>query len=83
MTTEDKEKTVRRFIQTSGIDAYNIMRIAKEYCKCSSCCWFVQHYNEKGKAIEFGHCTRNSHNTAKKPNNTACGYWDVKEENPE
>lgn len=68
-----------KFINESGISAFDIARITKDLCCCRTCKFFVQHYSKDGNAVDFGHCIKNNIPRSKKPNMESCGMWTLEE----
>lgn len=73
---ETRAKIVE-FINSSGISAYDVVRIAKDLCCCRTCKFYVQHFSKDGTPIDFGHCERSNLPKAKRPNTQSCGYWQL------
>lgn len=71
------EKKVVKFIEESGISAFDLCRVAKGLCCCRTCYFFAQHYDKKGEAVDFGHCTKNNMTKQVKPNMQSCGFWSM------
>lgn len=75
---EDQQHKIRVFLDESGMKAYDLARIAKDFCTCEHCKYFVQHYDSNGKMVEFGHCNRTKHR-ARNPYEAPCGFWEAKD----
>jgi len=73
----DMRKAILKFINDSGISAYDICRISKDLCCCRTCRFFVQHYAKDGKPVDFGHCIKGNVFRSKNPNMQSCGFWSL------
>lgn len=76
----EMRREIVRFINTSGISAYDICRITKELCACRTCRYYVQHFAQDGQPVDFGHCRKNNTIKSVKPNTNSCGAWSLNEE---
>lgn len=73
-------KKIKSFLDSSGISAYDLIRIGKDLCACRTCRFYVPHYTVDGKEIDYGHCVKNNILKGKKPNQNACGFWEMRED---
>ena len=73
----EMRRRIIRFINESGISAYDLVRVSKDLCSCRTCRFFVQHYAKDGKPVDFGHCRKGNIPKAKKPNMQNCGFWEL------
>ena len=75
----DMRNAIIKFINDSGINAYDLVRIGKDLCCCRTCKFFVQHYAKDGTPVDFGHCNKGNIIKSKKPNTQSCGFWAIDE----
>ena len=73
----DMRNAIIKFINDSGINAYDLVRIGKELCCCRTCKFFVQHYAKDGAPVDFGHCVKDNIVKSKRPNTQSCGFWTI------
>ena len=76
----DLRLAIVHFLKESQIDAYDLVRVAKNLCNCGTCKFFVQHYSKDGKPVDFGHCCKGNIPKSKKPSMSNCGFWELDEE---
>lgn len=76
-------EAILKFINCSGISAYDIFRISKDLCCCRTCRFFVQHYAKDGTPVDFGHCIKGNVIKSKKPNMPSCGFWSIDDKSKE
>ena len=78
MTTYDEMKTkVCQLLSENNMSAYDFVRIAKDLCTCATCKYFIQHYDNNGKWVAFGHCIHGNSPKARQPYQSCCGGWDI------
>lgn len=73
------KKIVVQFLNENRITAFDLVRIAKDLCRCRTCRFFVQHYDKDGYPLDFGHCIKNNNPRPRKPNMESCGFWTIDE----
>ena len=71
---EIRNKIVK-FLNESGISAFDLCRIGRDLCCCRTCKFFVQHYGKSGVEVDFGHCVKNNIIKGKRPHDNSCGFW--------
>jgi len=78
-TYNEKRNAVIRFLNENEyeVDAYELARISKSLCSCSTCKYFAQHYLKDGTAVEFGHCFESNTLRPRRPYQVNCGKWDI------
>lgn len=74
-------RTIVKFLNESGISAYDLCRVGKDLCCCGTCKFYVQHYAKGGEAVDFGHCRKNKAIKATRPHDHSCGFWTMEEDN--
>jgi len=79
-TYEEVRREVVKFLKESEITPYDLARISKDLCRCGTCKFFVQHYDQDGKPLDFGHCRKNNRISSKKPYESSCGFWELEEQ---
>ena len=72
----EKRYAVRDFLHESGMSAFDLALIAKEFCACGTCRFFTQHYTKDGQPLDWGHCYKGNIQHSKKPSTSACGFWE-------
>lgn len=75
-TYEDDRRTIVEFMREKNMNACDLVRVAKDLCRCVNCKHYVQHYDKNGAYVDFGHCIRNKANRATRPYSASCGSWD-------
>ena len=78
-TYDDMRREIVKFIDASGICAYDLMRIGKDLCCCKTCRHYVQHYLADGAPVDWGHCKKHSQLKAVRPSGASCGNWSFEE----
>lgn len=73
----EMRRKIVEFLNSSGLNAYDLCRIGKDLCCCRTCKYFVQHYAKDGQPVAFGHCTKSNIIRAKQPNTPSCGFWEI------
>lgn len=68
------------FLSEKQMQAYDLVRIAKQLCCCGTCKFFAQHYTKDGTALDWGHCFKGNIQHSKKISTASCGSWDFEEE---
>lgn len=79
MTYFEMKAEIVKFLNTSKISPYDLVRIGKDICSCGKCKFFVPHYLADGSLTDFGHCRKNKIPKAVRPREISCGYWDFDE----
>lgn len=74
-TYDEDRRLIVGFLNETNMKAYDLARISKDLCTCSTCRFYCQHYDADGNYVPFGHCNRVK-NRAKKPHEASCGFWD-------
>ena len=81
ITYDEMSRKVVSILKQNNIQAYDFVRVAKDLCTCQTCKYFVQHYDECGKWVAFGHCIHGNVPRARQPYQSCCGNWDVGDNN--
>lgn len=68
-------RDIRRFLDEKHMQAYDLVRIAKQMCCCGTCKHFEQHYTKDGTALDWGHCNKGNIQHSKKISTSSCGSW--------
>lgn len=71
------KKKVIHILKENEINTFDFVRIAKNLCTCQTCKYFIQHYDDNGEIVCFGHCIKNNAPRSKSPHQSACGFWDI------
>ena len=70
-------KEIVKFLNESGISAFDLCRVSRDLCCCRTCKFFVQHYSKDGDPVDFGHCFKNKSIKSVRPHDKSCGFWTI------
>lgn len=72
----ERRKKLREYMHENGVNAYDLVRMAKEWCRCGTCRFFIQHYTKDGDGLDWGHCDKGNVQHSKKQSTACCGFWE-------